>query len=135
MFTLFISTLVISTLTISTLVFAESAPAAGASGAASAAAPDVGSGALTQGLMLVGLVAIFYFFILRPQNKRAKEQRDLISGLAKGDEIITSGGILGKIAKVTDDFLIVSIAEGTEVTLQKQAIAGVLPKGTLKSLS
>jgi preprotein translocase subunit YajC len=84
--------------------------------------------------LLVGFVIIFYFLLLRPQSKRAKEHRQLVSNLAKGDEVITSGGILGKITKITDDFIVVSIAEGVEITLQKQAIGTVLPKGTIKSL-
>jgi preprotein translocase subunit YajC len=84
--------------------------------------------------LLVGFVVIFYFLLLRPQSKRAKEHRQLVSSLAKGDEVITSGGILGKISKVTDDFIVVSIAEGVEITVQKQAVSAVVPKGTLKSL-
>jgi preprotein translocase subunit YajC len=84
--------------------------------------------------LLVGFVIIFYFLLLRPQSKRAKEHRQLVSNLAKGDEVITSGGILGKITKITDDFISVSIAEGVEITLQRQAISTVVPKGTLKSL-
>lgn len=83
--------------------------------------------------MLVGFVVIFYFLLLRPQQKRAKEHRDLVSKLAKGDEVITSGGILGKISKISDDFIVVSIADGVEITLQKNAISTVLPKGTIKA--
>ncbi len=104
-----------------------------AEGSGSAPA-DSGSGALAQGLMLAGFVAIFYFLILRPQNKRAKEHRDLITNLAKGDEVITTGGILGKIHRITDNFFVIMVAEGIEVAVQKQAIASVLPKGTLKSI-
>jgi preprotein translocase subunit YajC len=84
--------------------------------------------------MLVGFVVIFYFLLLRPQQKRAKEHRDLVSKLTKGDEIITSGGILGKISKISDDFIVVSIAEGVEITLQRNAISTVLPKGTIKAV-
>lgn len=95
---------------------------------------SMGSSMLAQGLMLAAFAFIFYFLILRPQSKRAQEHRNLISNLQKGDEVITSGGILGKISKINEDFLVVSIADGTEVNFQKQAIVGVLPKGTLKSL-
>jgi len=97
-------------------------------------AADLGSGAMAQGLMIAGFVAIFYFLILRPQNKRAKEHRDLIMNLNKGDEIITTGGIVGKISRVTDDFFVIMISENTDVAIQKQAVATVLPKGTLKSI-
>lgn len=85
-------------------------------------------------LLLVGFVAIFYFLILRPQNKRVREQKALIAGLAKGDEVISSGGIIGKIEKVTDDFISLEIANGVVITLQKSAIVASLPKGTLKAL-
>lgn len=92
------------------------------------------SGAMGQFIMLGGFFAIFYFFIIRPQNKRAKEHRDLLSNLSKGDEVTTNGGILGKINRVGDDFLHLMVAEGIEIRVQKQAIANVLPKGTFKSV-
>jgi len=94
----------------------------------------MGSGMMAQVLMLVAFGFVFYFLILRPQSKRAKQHRDLVSGLQKGDEVITSGGILGKIARLTDDFLVLNIADGIEVVIQKQSIAGSVPKGTLKSI-
>lgn len=97
-------------------------------------APDIGSGMLSQGLMLAAFVAIFYFFILRPQSKRAKEHRDLVTNLSKGDEVITSGGMVAKINRITDDFFMLTIAPGVEVVVQKQAIAGVLPKGSLSKI-
>jgi len=70
----------------------------------------------------------------RPQSKRAKEHKNLVSGLSKGDEVITNGGIAGKISKVSDDFIRVEIAEGVEIKIQKVAISTALPKGTLKSI-
>ncbi|CAM4376840.1 MAG: Sec translocon accessory complex subunit YajC [Legionellaceae bacterium] len=85
-------------------------------------------------ILLIGFVVIFYFFLIRPQNKRAKAHRELITNLAKGDEVITNGGILGRIVNVLEDFIIVEIAEGIKVTLQKNYIASVIPKGTLKSV-
>ncbi len=85
-------------------------------------------------LPLVVIFVLFYFMIIRPQMKAAKEQRAMITALQKGDEIITSGGIVGKVAKVTDDFITVEIAANTEITVQKQAIQSALPKGTIKSL-
>lgn len=95
---------------------------------------SMGSGALSQGLMLAAFAFIFYFLILRPQSKRAKQHKSLVLGLQKGDEVITAGGLLGRISRVTDDFFLVIISEGTEVVVQKQAIAGSLPKGTLKNI-
>lgn len=85
-------------------------------------------------LMLGGFFAIFYFMLWRPQSKRAKEQKQMITNLAKGDEVVTSGGLLGKVTKITDAFIVVALAEGVEVLVQKQAVAGCLPKGTIKAI-
>ncbi|CBV41284.1 preprotein translocase subunit YajC [Halomonas elongata] len=104
-----------------------------------ALAQDAGGapgGGIAQIVMLVGFVLIFYFLLWRPQAKRAKQHKKLISGLSKGDEIVIGGGMLGRITKVSEDseFLTMEIAEGTEVNVQKNAVATVLPKGTLKSI-
>ena len=85
-----------------------------------------------QILMLVGFIAIFYFLLWRPQQKRAKEHRNLIDNLAKGDEVATSGGVMGRIKKVADDVVTMEIADGVQVLVQKPAVAMLLPKGTLK---
>jgi preprotein translocase subunit YajC len=85
-----------------------------------------------QILMLVGFVAIFYFLLWRPQQKRAKEHKNLIENLAKGDEIATGGGLMGRITKVNDDRISIEVADNTEVQVQKQAVSILLPKGTLK---
>lgn len=85
-------------------------------------------------LMIAAILVLGYFMLVRPQNKRAKEQRDLLGRLKKGDEIITAGGILGKIVNLEGQYIKVSLAEGVEINLQKSAISSVLPKGTLKSL-
>ncbi len=85
-------------------------------------------------LLLVGFVGIFYFLLWRPQSKRRKEQQTLIAGLAKGDEVVTVGGIVGRIAKVEDDFVKLQISNNVELRVQKSAIGATLPKGTLKSL-
>ncbi|MGB1967473.1 MAG: preprotein translocase subunit YajC [Litorivicinaceae bacterium] len=85
-----------------------------------------------QILMLVGFIAIFYFLLWRPQQKRAKEHRNLIDNLAKGDEVATSGGVMGRITKVADDVVTMEIADGVQVLVQKPAVAMLLPKGTLK---
>ena len=87
-------------------------------------------------IMLAIFGLIFYFMIYRPQAKRVKEHKNLVSSLAKGDEVLTAGGIIGKITKVSDDkdFVKVELAEGTEVMIQKGSISSVLPKGTIKSI-
>lgn len=91
-------------------------------------------GGIAQIVMLVGFVAIFYFLLWRPQSKRAKQHKQLISNLEKGDEIVIGGGLVGRVTKVSDDFLSMEVADGTEVNVQKNAVAAVLPKGTIKSI-
>ena len=107
-------------------------PAAFAADAAPAAGAPAGTG--FEWVFLVGFLVIFYLMIWRPQAKRAKEQKNLLGGLQKGDEVVTSGGIAGKITKVGDTYVGVEIADNVEIQLQKPAVAMVLPKGTLKSL-
>lgn len=84
--------------------------------------------------LLVGFLFIFYFMLIRPQSKRAKEHQSLISGISKEDEVIINGGILGKVQKVTDQFLVVAIADGIEIKVQKQAVSASVPKGTMKTI-
>lgn len=92
------------------------------------------SGMMSQFFLLGGFILIFYFLLWRPQSKRAKAHRDLLSGITKDDEVVTSGGVVGKVTKVSDAFIRLSVAEGIEICVQKQAIASSLPKGTLKSI-
>lgn len=100
------------------------------------AAPDqVAHVGWTDGLFFLVLIGLFYFMLIRPQSKRAKTHRDMISSLNKGDEVITTGGLIGKISKLGEQFVSVSLNEQTEIKIQKQAISQVLPKGTLKSLN
>ncbi len=87
-----------------------------------------------QIIMMAVLFGAMYFLLIRPQSKKTKEHRELLSGLNNGDEVITAGGLLGKVNKVIDHFVVLTIADGVEVAVQKQAIAQILPKGTLKSL-
>ena len=103
---------------------------------AAAAPAPTGGGAMEMMIMLAVFGLVFYFMIYRPQAKRVKDHKNLMSALSKGDEVLTQGGIVGKIIKVSDekDFIVVSIADNTEVTVQKGAINAVLPKGTMKSL-
>ncbi len=100
------------------------------------AAPAGGAGdaGLLNLLFLGGFVLIFYFLLIRPQNKRRKEHQALVTSLARGDEIVTAGGIVGSILKVEDDFVKVQVGEGVEMRIQKSAIGATLPKGTIKSL-
>ena len=88
-------------------------------------------------IMLVLFAAVFYFLILRPQNKRMKEHKSLMESLAKGDEVLTNGGLVGRITKISadNDFVMVALNDNNEVMVQKALIAAVLPKGTLKSLA
>ena len=83
--------------------------------------------------MFIILILFMYFLILRPQSKRAKEQKELLGGLKQNDEVVSAGGILGTITKITDNFVTLKIAEGVEITMQKSSIASTLPKGTIKS--
>jgi preprotein translocase subunit YajC len=99
---------------------------------ASGAAP--GSPSLISTLALPALLlVVFYFLLIRPQSKRAKEQREMLSKVAVGDEIATTGGILGKVTEVGEQFLSVEIANGVNIKLQKFQVAQVLPKGTVKN--
>ena len=85
-------------------------------------------------IMIAAIFVLFYFMLIRPQNKKAKEHRELISRLKKGDEIVTSGGMLAKVVNLDEQYIKVSVAEGVEISLQKGAVIAALPKGTLKSL-
>ena len=86
-------------------------------------------------MILIGtMFVLFYFMLIRPQNRRAKEHRELISGLKKGDEIVTSGGILAKVVSLDEQYIKVTVAPNVEISLQRGAVSTVLPKGSLKSL-
>jgi len=93
-----------------------------------------GPGMIGNVLMLGGFLFIFYFMLIRPQSKRAKEHQALVSSIAKDDEVVVNGGILGKVIRVTDQFIVVAIADGVEMKVQKQAVSASIPKGTLKSI-
>ena len=85
-------------------------------------------------VMMVVFIAIFYFMLIRPQTKQAKEHKSMLESLSKGDEIVTNGGMLGRINKIGDNFIAIEIAQNLEVKIQKQAVSTVLPKGTMKGL-
>ncbi|MBA2656327.1 MAG: preprotein translocase subunit YajC [Tatlockia sp.] len=85
-------------------------------------------------IMIVAIFIVFYFMLIRPQSKRAKEHRALVGNLKKGDEIVTSGGILGKVVSIDEQYIKLALSEGVEISIQRGAVSTVLPKGTLKSL-
>lgn len=91
-------------------------------------------GGLTSFLPFIVMFGVLYFVMIRPQMKRQKEQKAMVDALAKGDEAVTAGGILGKVTKVGDAYVTLEIANGTEVIFQKNAITMVLPKGSMKSI-
>ncbi|KWR91042.1 preprotein translocase subunit YajC [Cupriavidus sp. IDO] len=101
-------------------------------------AQTAGAGGAAGGLMsflpIILMFAVLWFIMIRPQMKRQKESKAMLEALAKNDEVVTAGGILGKVTKVTDQYVSLEIAEGTEITVQKNAVTTVLPKGSLKSL-
>ncbi|MEJ2383634.1 MAG: preprotein translocase subunit YajC [Xanthomonadales bacterium] len=90
-------------------------------------------GGLMSFLPLIIIFVIFYFLLIRPQMKRAKEHKNLVANLSTGDEVVTNGGLLGKITKVGESFVTVELAENVRVRIQKHAVASVMPKGTIKS--
>ena len=92
------------------------------------------TGGFMQILPMILMFVVLWFLMIRPQMKKAKEHKALIEALQKGDEVVTQGGMVGKITKVGDAYVTLEIAQGTEVVVQKPAIGIVLPKGTLKSL-
>jgi len=98
------------------------------------AAGATSSNDLMSFLPLIVIFVLFFFMIIRPQMKSAKAQREMIAALQKGDEVITSGGIVGKVTKVAESFVSIEIAANTEITVQKQAVQSALPKGTIKSI-
>ena len=91
-------------------------------------------GELFQIAFLVGIFLLFYFIAIRPQRKRQKEHAQMVADLAKGDEVVTTSGILGKIVRIEDDFAVLKVAENVELKFQKNSVHAVLPKGTLKSI-
>ena len=105
--------------------YAQAAPAAANAGL---------MGNLTTFLPLVLMFVVMYFLMIRPQQKKMKDQRQMMDALAKGDEVVTAAGILGRVTKVADIYVTLEIAPNTEIVVQKNAVTSQLPKGTLKSL-
>lgn len=89
---------------------------------------------LVSFLPLILIFVIFYFLLIRPQNKRQKEHREMVANLSVGDEVVTSGGVLGRVTEVSEQFLRVEVADGVELRVQRHTIGAVMPKGTIKSV-
>lgn len=101
---------------------------------AQAAAAPSGVGDLSGLLLIVGMFVLMYFMIIRPQRKRQKEHQALISDVSKGDEILTTGGIIGKVTKVDGDYMVLEVSSNVELKFQKSSLHAVLPKGTIKAI-
>ncbi len=94
-----------------------------------------GQGSPLPSLIMLGvLFLLFWFLLIRPQQKRQKEHREMTEKLAKGDEVVTQGGVLGKITEVGDAFITIEVSQGTEIRVQRMAVATLMPKGTIKSV-
>lgn len=102
---------------------------------AQAGPPAGGGGELFQIAFLVGLFVLFYFIAIRPQRKRQKEHAEMVAALSKGDEVVTSSGILGRIRTLDDTYMVLTVAENVDMKFQRIHVHAVLPKGTLKSIA
>ena len=103
------------------------------SSASAQAAGGAPANPIMQLLPLILIFVVFYFLLIRPQAKRAKEHKSMVAALAVGDEVVTSGGILGRVTEAGEQFLTVEVAEGVRVKVQRHTVSSVLPKGTMKS--
>jgi preprotein translocase subunit YajC len=101
--------------------------------AAGAADPGL-MGSLTTFAPIIIMFVVMYFIMIRPQQKRQKEMKTMMDALSKGDEVITVGGVLGRVSKVAEAYVTIEVAAGTEIVVQKNAVTTLLPKGTLKAL-
>ena len=98
---------------------------------AQAAAPTGGS--FSPFILMIGLFVVFYFMIIRPQNKKQKEHREMVEALGAGDEVVTAGGLLGKVTAVGEQFLDVEVAQNVTLKVQRHTVTAIMPKGTIKS--
>jgi len=113
---------------------ASSAVVNGGSSTATATTTAGGGSPVSLLVMFLVFFLFFYFVMWRPQSKRTREHRELITALSKGDEVITSGGILGKVSKITEQYILLTVYQNTDILIQKSSVASIMPKGTLKSL-
>jgi len=98
------------------------------------AAGGAQGGGMESLILIVLMFGVLYFLMIRPQMKRAKEHKSLIEGLQKGDEVITAGGLLGRISRISENYVTLEISNGVEIQVQRPAIQLVLPKGTIKNI-
>jgi len=96
-------------------------------------APSAGGSSVSFAILIAAMFAMFYFVLMRPQQKKQKEHQALLSKLASGDEVVTTGGVLGKITDVGDHFVTLEVADGVRIKVQKFQVSALMPKGTLKS--
>jgi preprotein translocase subunit YajC len=115
-------------LSISTSWIATAVYAAGGHAAATAR-----GGLMSMLPMLLIFIVIFYFLLIRPQSKRAKEQKNLLEKIAVGDEVLTAGGFVGRVLKLKDTFLVLDVGKSVEIMIRKSSIASILPKGTMNA--
>lgn len=101
---------------------------------AQAAGAPAGNSPVVSLIFMVGLFIFFYFIAIRPQRKRQKEHDDLVANLQKGDEVVMTSGLLGKVTKLEGDYLVLAATDNTELKFQRIAVHAVLPKGTLKAI-
>jgi len=97
---------------------------------AQSGAPQGGGG---MSFLIMMVLFIFYFMLIRPQMKQAREHKKLVENLSKGDEVVTNGGLLGRISEIGDNFIVLEVAKDTEIKVQKHAVSALMPKGTIKS--
>ena len=102
---------------------------------AAAAAPAVQQPGYEAMLFPLGILIFFYFLFIRPQSKRSKEQKQMLSALSKGAEVVTSGGILGKVADLDENFVKIEVSDNSFIQVQRHAISNMMPKGTYKTLN
>ena len=101
--------------------------------AANGGAAQPGGDPVFSIVFMVVIFGVFYFLMIRPQSKRMKEHKKLIESMAKGDEVVTNGGVLGKVTHVGDNFITIEVARDTEIKIQRDAVASMMPKGTIKA--
>ncbi|MGH8321436.1 MAG: preprotein translocase subunit YajC [Gammaproteobacteria bacterium] len=99
-----------------------------------AGAAPAGGDQFVMPIIFVVLIAFFWFFLIRPQQKKQKEHQKMLAAINKGDEVVTSGGMLGRVKELSDQFITLEVAKDVEVRVQRQSIGAVMPKGTLKNL-
>ena len=104
--------------------------------ATNGAAPAAPAGdPLASMILPIGLIVLFYFFLIRPQSKRHKQHKEMVAALQKGEEVVTSGGLLGKITRVGENFITLEISKDVAIQVQKNSVQAVMPKGTIKEQS